>query len=310
MPISIIDPISPAIDRTKLILFRPFDINKWLALGFCAFLANLGEGGGGGSANTGMRTGGGNGEGLDPVWSWIQDNWSLFLSIVVAVVAVSFLVGLLLMWLSSRGKFMFVDGIVHNRGAVTAPWGEFRNEGNSLFGFRFLFSLCCLLLFLAVIGGCVLIAMPSIQEREFGPSAVWAMALGIVVGVPLAITAILIDLCLNHFVVPIMYLRRMGVLAAWSVFRWDFLRGRSGTFFLYVLFQILMGMAIGMLALLATCFTCCLTIVPYVGTVILLPLFVFARSYQLYFLEQFGDEWRFFSDLPVAGVASPFGDGR
>ena len=38
---------------------------------------------------------------------------------------------------------------------------------------------------------------------------------------------------------------------------------------------------------------------------ILLPLFVFGRSYHLYFLEQFGTEWTFFTDKPAPKV-SPF----
>jgi hypothetical protein len=46
--VSVIDPITPAIDRVKLILFRPFDMGKWFVIGFCAWLAYLGGGGGGG----------------------------------------------------------------------------------------------------------------------------------------------------------------------------------------------------------------------------------------------------------------------
>jgi hypothetical protein len=41
--ISVIDPISPAIDRVKLILFQPFDLAKWFVIGFCAWLAYLGQ---------------------------------------------------------------------------------------------------------------------------------------------------------------------------------------------------------------------------------------------------------------------------
>lgn len=41
--VSVIDPISPAIERVKLMLFRPFDLQKWLIIGFCAWLAYLGR---------------------------------------------------------------------------------------------------------------------------------------------------------------------------------------------------------------------------------------------------------------------------
>ena len=41
--VSVTLPISPAIERVKLLLFRPFDLGKWFAIGFCAWLATLGQ---------------------------------------------------------------------------------------------------------------------------------------------------------------------------------------------------------------------------------------------------------------------------
>ena len=63
---------------------------------------------------------------------------------------------------------------------------------------------------------------------------------------------------------------------------------------LYLLFQIVIAMAIGTIIAIGCCIGCCLCcvsvllFVPYIGTVILLPLLVFKRSYSLYYLRQFG----------------------
>ena len=46
-PISVVEPVGAAIEKTKCILFQPFDLAKWFIIGFCAFLATLGGGGGG-----------------------------------------------------------------------------------------------------------------------------------------------------------------------------------------------------------------------------------------------------------------------
>ena len=54
--VSVIDPIGPAIERVRTVLFRPFDLGKWFVIGFSAWLANLGRGQGGGG---GGRGGGG-----------------------------------------------------------------------------------------------------------------------------------------------------------------------------------------------------------------------------------------------------------
>ena len=57
--INVIEPISPALARVKRMLFQPFDLGKWFIIGFCAWLAGLGESGAGfhgpGSGKPGRR---------------------------------------------------------------------------------------------------------------------------------------------------------------------------------------------------------------------------------------------------------------
>ena len=67
-------------------------------------------------------------------------------------------------------------------------------------------------------------------------------------------------------------------------------------------FQIVLGMAIGIIVFGAMIITCCiagcLMILPYIGTVLLLPVLVFKRSYSLYFLRQFGPGYDVFPPAP------------
>lgn len=116
------------------------------------------------------------------------------------------------------------------------------------------------------------------------------------------------------FVVPIQLLRGGSCLAAWKEF-WGMLAGHAGLFTLYILFQIVLGMAITIIVLIAVLVTCCiagcLMIIPYVGTVLLLPVLVFKQSYPLYFLRQFGSDYNVFqfaSPAPtITGLPSPPG---
>ena len=41
--INVVEPISPALRRVKHVLFQPFDLGKWFIIGFCAWLAFLGD---------------------------------------------------------------------------------------------------------------------------------------------------------------------------------------------------------------------------------------------------------------------------
>ena len=118
----------------------------------------------------------------------------------------------------------------------------------------------------------------------------------------------------TDLVVPIRFLRGGKCLAAWREF-WKLLADNAGLFTLYILFQIVLGMAIGIIVLGAIIITCCiagcLMIIPYIGTVVLLPVLVFKQSYPLYFLRQFGPGFDVFPPAspapPVTGLPPPPG---
>jgi len=306
MGLSVTDPIERAIDRTKLVLFQPFRAGKWFTLGFCAFLAHLGNMGGFNSLqNFGKRQE--FGESLksvaDPVHTWVLAH--LALAIVGGILAL--LVGLLLAWLKARGQFMLLSGVARDRGEVAAPWREFASAANRLFGFNLVLGITALLGIALLAGLGIAIALPDIRAEEFGRRAL----LGLLTGLPLLLIFLLalgvISVLLHDFVLPIMYLRRQGVLEAWGTVRREVLSGRTGTLVLYFLMKIVLGIAIGILVLMGTCLTCCCAALPYIGSVILLPVFVFHRSYSLCFLEQLGDGWSFFGEPATAPEArGPF----
>jgi hypothetical protein len=123
----------------------------------------------------------------------------------------------------------------------------------------------------------------------------------------LAIVFTLIHKFTVDFVVPILFLRGGKCLAAWREF-WGLLADNAGLFTLYILFQIVLGIAIGIIVVGAVLITCCiagcLMMIPYLGTVLLLPVLVFKRSYPLYFLRQFGQDYDVFPPAPPAPPAT------
>jgi hypothetical protein len=82
------------------------------------------------------------------------------------------------------------------------------------------------------------------------------------------------------------------------------------TLMLYVLVKMVTTMIVGAIAMFVILMTCCLAALPYIGSVILLPLTVFVRSYSLCFIEQFGPDWQFFAATgpePPLNSANEFG---
>jgi hypothetical protein len=126
----------------------------------------------------------------------------------------------------------------------------------------------------------------------------------------LALVFAVIKMLTTDFVVPIMFLRRKKCLAGWGELR-GFLAAESGNFILYFLMKIVLSMAIGAMVLMVVLVTCCLAgcimALPYLGTILLLPVLVFKRAYSLYFLAQFGREFDVFppAGAPTRGMIPP-----
>ena len=57
-----------------------------------------------------------------------------------------------------------------------------------------------------------------------------------------------------------------------------------------------------LLTLFICCLLCCTVLIPYVGTVILLPIYVFWRSYSVHFLGQFNDNLKMFEGGQTAYI--------
>ncbi|UCE17637.1 MAG: hypothetical protein JSV84_12235 [Gemmatimonadota bacterium] len=280
-------------------LFKPFDIHKWLVVGFTAFLAGLtdwtGEGGSGGDGR-------GDADVEDVLnfplvaWDWLLDHPGWFTLILFGFIFVIVL-GILLTWLSSRGKFMFLDNVVHDRAQVVKPWYEFRGLGNSLFVWRLCFGVICFIVFMAFLVFSFFV-FHHLYESYF---PLWTTALSTlglaVLALSLIVTAAYVALFLNDFVVPIMYKNNVTVIPAWGRFLQLFGRHLLH-FLLYGILVLFFYVSVIICVILAGLMTCCIgfifLIIPYINSVITLPISYTFRAFSLEFLEQFGPEFSIF----------------
>jgi len=283
-------PIGSAMAWTRRVLFTPFDAGKWFALGFSAFLAELyGVGSygyrGGSAFNRGRSGSMAGGEGAR---AFLAEHALLVGVLVVAGLAVLILV----QWLNSRGQFMFLDNLVRDRAEVQEPWHRLRALGNNLFVFQLSLGLVALAVF-AVIGALGwAIAMPDVAAGRFGSHALTAVLLGVGLALPALLVFLVINLLLRDFVVPVMYLRDLGAGPAFGVVRREVLPGNVWPLVLFYLIKLMLGMASVVAILAAGCLTCCIGFLPYLSSVLRLPITVFFRSYALEVLAQVGPEFR------------------
>ena len=298
--------VGPAFARMKQILFSPFDIGKWFVLGFSAFLATLGQGGGHGGGGGGNGGGGSIPDGEDFDFDAIIHSCQEFLQehpwivpLVIGVVSLCVIVGVAVAWLRARGRFMFLDNVVNNRARISDPWKEFKQAGNSLFLWGLGYGLICLLVFAALAMAAYVSAIkPCIDAHAFLPSVIPGIVAVAIAATIASLFFAYVSRFLEDFVVPIMYRQQLPAWAAWGRFL-ELMKPSFGQFVLYGLFYGLLIMASGMAILTLILITCCIAAcplsIPYISSVLLLPVTVFFRAYSLEYLAQFGEPYDLFT---------------
>jgi NADH:ubiquinone oxidoreductase subunit 6 (subunit J) len=308
MHIDYIQPLSLAWARMKKALFQPFDITKWFVLGFTAFLADLMDG----------THGNGSGSRADfppdfdeiaafpyIAWEWLLDHPGWFTLIIIGLVLLLVL-GVVLTWLSSRGKFMFLDNVVHNRALVTQPWHDFKTLGDSLFLWRLVFGFIVLCVVVLMIVQFFLIVIEYHNKNFTAAPILTLVGLGLLAFLVIVVIAY-ISMMLENFIIPIMYKNYLATTKAWHIFLSLFSKYWYH-FLCYGLLLFVLWIGIVILIVIAGIFTCCigflLLIIPYLGSVILLPNSCTFRAYGPEFLRQFSKEFNIFPEYENTGLTS------
>lgn len=296
--IGFIAPLTAAIERTKAALFRPFRIEVWFVVGFTAWVAWLGQhgsyGGGGKWDVEEMRH--------LPTPAFLLRGWLenlrdlldhgvlLFGAVLLAGMILALIV--LVVWLSSRMKFVFLENVLAGHAKVAEPWSRAGAAGWSLFWWRLAFGAAILAFFgtLAAMWW-IRFAVPFLEGNPItlGP-VIWLTLLSF----PLMIVAAYTGCFLEHFVVPIMAKHGLSATAAWGRFLGLF-RENPVPFVLFGLFLIPLWILVWAVVVGVVLLTCCtallIAIVPYLWMVPMLPVYYTYRALGPEFLAQFGPEW-------------------
>ncbi len=74
---------------------------------------------------------------------------------------------------------------------------------------------------------------------------------------------------------------------------------------LYCLFWIALAIGTVFAACILVCATCCIAAIPYIGTVILLPIYVLLHAFVLLFFRQFGPDFDVWAGAPLPNELPP-----
>ena len=290
-------PLDRALGHMRAMLFHPFSAKKWLVIAFSAWLANLGTAGNGSSTrwdpSDAVREAWGASDvgllppGLEgPFTEWGRELGLLGLSaaLIAALLVGLVLLGLLVLWISSRAKFVFLECVVDDAARIREPWIRYRHEGNSLFLWRLSWIAGSITVAALVGGGLAFTGGLAGWEWSL-LSVLMLAAVALAIATPIAY----IFLWVESFVLPIMMRRRIGILDAieelWGLLSQDFI-----PFLLYGLFYLFLLICVLFLVIALAVLTCglggILMLLPYIGAVLLLPVSITLRAYSLAWLEQ------------------------
>ncbi|MCS7312912.1 MAG: hypothetical protein NZ742_08375 [Acidobacteria bacterium] len=295
--VRVLEALPPAWSHVRQVLFRPFGVGRWLTFGFWSFLQGLGEGG----FSIGLPDFWGHrwAEQLDrAVLLEVLRRVSEYLPAVLAICGILLVLGigfvLLLMWLSARGTFAYLDCIATNRPEVRRPWREHRAIAHSYFILRVIFGLVALAIMVALTVPVGVLVMSRLRtgeglratsaevSRSFSFEwsrwdAGYGMAIQasdadedrasidpvvlivLIVGFALLILVVLASTVFNvllvDFVVPVQYLMKVGAFEALKIV-WTLMVSHLGGFVLYLIVRLVLASAIGCGIFAVGCLTC------------------------------------------------------
>ena len=310
-----VEPLKSAWEKTKDLLFNPFNFRSYLMIGFCAWLASLFEGraymlsvsvkdsfmtfasavaAGGASAQCNPSL---------PAIRNGEESLGFLLGVLVIFIfaaLIGIVLAFVLSWVEARFEFIFLDRALNGKSELGASWKRFAACGNSIFLWRIIVGLLYGILSLIIMAVSAALFVPwilkCVETKAFsmpGLSAVSGLVFFAVSFFIVVLAMALLSFFMKQFVIPIMYRDDLRAWAAFCVFIKIF--RKSGLHF--IIFAVIYGFCFFLVSLAVLLFSfvtfglsSILLMIPYVWALVLLPVLVFFRLYSVEFLRQFLSE--------------------
>ncbi|MFA6079290.1 MAG: hypothetical protein WC779_06055 [Candidatus Omnitrophota bacterium] len=262
--------IGKSFNRTTEILFKPFSAKKWLKLLMIALLAGAlagGNGMGGGGDRSAQKqkdsvkaAGTGSVQSAEegpvsqtasgPDGKTAPSKPPVMLIAIIAGAILGFLLFFIVLvtWLGSRFRFIWLNAVANNSTAITEPYYRHSHEANSLFKFS-LILFFAYIIFIALDIGWALFNMHS--AGAFAKDFAWSFPVGLKIFLLPAVSIVavtgaimILSVVIDNFIVPMMALDGIGIMAALKQFGAIFSANR-GDIALFLLVLLGLGIVLG-----------------------------------------------------------------
>jgi hypothetical protein len=237
-PISAADSVSPAIQRTRDFLFRPFRWGTYLKLGLVAIITE------GLGANLHTQANSNHSSGHGPMIYSPSDIRPEWIAGIVAVVLVAIVVSIVVAYLITRLRFAFFHCLTHNIKEIGPGWRLYGSQALRFFGLNLAVGFGFLVLV-------VLIAIPFVKGfwrlfHETAPGTMPNIGLLLALVLPLipiilllGLAGFLADMVLRDWMLPHYALDDASAGEAWMEV-WDRVTSEKRQFIVYALLRIVL----------------------------------------------------------------------
>jgi hypothetical protein len=237
-PISAVDSVSLAIQRTRDFLFRPFRWGTYLKLGLVAIITE------GIGSNSGSSKHGGSPPGHGPMINSPFDIPPVWIAAAVAAVLLAILLCLVIFYLVTRLRFAYFHCLVHNTSEIRPGWRLYREQAMRFFwlnvGVGFSYLLLLVLIALPFVAGFIRL----FHETPPGGPPDWGLLLSLVLPlIPILILLVLVgialDVILRDWMLPHYALEDASAGEAWEEV-WDHITAEKRQFAVYALLRLIL----------------------------------------------------------------------
>jgi hypothetical protein len=231
-PLSASECITPAIERTKSLLFRPFQWRAFLKLAAVAFFAEIGSG-----FSLGNSSRQGHLPGVSPAAQ------ALIAIILLGIFLVAFVIGLVMLYIGSRLQLVTFHFVATRQTTIGPIWRRYSHLTWRWLGLKLLFFLVFVLALVVVLGP-VIFSMFRHMPSDGTPLTA-AFFSHIVLFVGIAFLAVLVIgaayLLLRDLALPFLALEDLPIPATLSRLR-SLIAIEPGEVAIYILFRFLLGL--------------------------------------------------------------------
>jgi hypothetical protein len=234
--LSATDSVSPAIQRTREFLFRPFNWGTYLKLGLVAVITE-GLGSSLNSSSHGSHPSGNGPSGLSPFH--LSPEW---IAVIAAAVLVALVLSIVAFYLITRLRFAFFHCLIHNTREIRPGWRIYRAPATRFFwlnlavGFSFLLLMA--LIALPFVAGFWRLYQETQQGNPLNIGLLLSLALPLIpIIFLLALAGIAADLILRDWMLPHFALENATAGEAWTRV-WARIKAEKRQFFVYALLRV------------------------------------------------------------------------